>query len=126
MSLSFAVLAMTTAFISYSIGVFGEKRAGTIKPVHLVAFWFGLICDTAGTEVMRRIAAVSGLSGGMTFHAALGAVALVLMAIHASWATVTYFKANPITLKSFHRYSLGVWRLWMIPYVTGMVMGSMR
>lgn len=48
-----AIIAMTTALISYSIGVWGEKRAGTIKPVHLAAFWFGLLCDTAGTEMMR-------------------------------------------------------------------------
>ena len=126
MSLSFAVLAMTTAFLCYSFGVWGEKRAGTIKPVHLAAFWFGLLCDTAGTEMMRRIAAVSGLEGGMSFHALLGAVALVLMAVHATWATWTYLKANPVSLRSFHRYSLAVWSLWMVPYVTGMVMGSMR
>lgn len=117
---------MTTALIAYSFGVWGEKRAGTIKPIHLAAFWFGLICDTAGTEMMRRISAVSGLSNGMTFHALLGAVALVLMAVHATWATWTYFKANPVALRSFHRYSLGVWGLWLVPYVTGMIMGSMR
>ncbi|MDO4246641.1 MAG: HsmA family protein [Deinococcus sp.] len=124
--LTIAIVAMTTALISYTIGVWGEKRAGTIEPVHLAAFWFGLICDTAGTEMMRRIAESGGTPGGFGLHAILGALALVLMAIHAVWATVTYLKQNPTTLQTFHRFSLSVWGLWLLPYVGGLILANMK
>lgn len=48
------------------------------------------------------------------------------MAIHAVWATVTYLKHNPATLKTFHRFSLSVWGLWLLPYVGGLVLANMK
>ena len=124
--LLFAIIAMTAALISYSIGVWGEKRAGTIKPFHLGAFWFGLLCDTTGTEMMRCIAAEGSMGGGFNLHAALGALALVLMAIHAIWATVTYLRQNPAQLQTFHRFSLAVWGLWLIPFVSGLILANLK
>lgn len=124
--LTVAIIAMTTALISYTIGVWGEKRAGTIKPFHLAAFWFGLICDTTGTEMMRRIAEAGGTPGGVGLHAILGGLALVLMGVHAVWATVTYLRQNPATLHTFHRFSIGVWSLWLLPYVGGLVLANMK
>ncbi|RJF71167.1 TIGR03987 family protein [Deinococcus cavernae] len=120
-----AIIAMTTALISYSIGVWGEKRAGTIRPLHLAAFWFGLICDTTGTETMRRIALESG-GGGLNLHSALGALALLLMAVHAVWATLTYFKNNVQAMQTFHRFSLSVWSLWLVPFVSGLILANLR
>lgn len=125
-TLLIAIIAMTTALISYSVGVWGEKRAGTIKPVHLAAFWFGLACDTAGTEMMRRIAESGSGPSGFGLHAALGALALVLMAVHAVWATVTYLRHNPQALRTFHRFSLSVWTLWLIPFVSGLVLANLH
>lgn len=125
-TLLLAIVLMTTALIAYSIGVWGEKRAGTIQPLHLGAFWFGLLCDTTGTEMMRRIAQASGAANGLNLHSALGGAALVLMAVHAVWATVTYVKQNPRTLGTFHRFSLGVWSLWLLPYVGGLILANMR
>lgn len=126
-TLIIAIIAMTTALISYSIGVWGEKRAGTIRPVHLAAFWFGLLCDTAGTEMMRRIAETGAVAGGgFNLHAALGAAALVLMAVHAVWATVTYVRHNAALMQTFHRFSLSVWGLWLVPFVSGLVLANLH
>ena len=38
-----ASTAITFALVFYTIGVFGERRAGTLKKSHLVLFWLGLI-----------------------------------------------------------------------------------
>lgn len=124
--LLFAIIAMTTALISYSFGVWGEKFSGTIKPIHLAAFWFGLLCDTTGTETMRRIALAGGTPGGLNLHAALGALALILMGIHAIWATRTYLRHNPQAMHTFHRFSLGVWSLWLVPFGSGLVLANLR
>lgn len=123
--LLFAIIAMTTALFSYSIGVWGEKRAGTIKPLHLVAFWFGLICDTTGTEMMRRIAMENGSTSGLNLHSGLGALALILMGVHAVWATLTYLQSNTRAMQTFHRFSLGVWALWLIPFVSGLILANL-
>ncbi len=130
-TLLFAIIAMTTALISYTAGVWSEKRAGTLRPVHLGLFWFGLLCDTLGTEGMRRIAEHAAQTGaavpsGFNLHSALGAMALVLMAVHATWATVTYLRRNISAVTSFHRFSLGVWALWLIPFVSGMILANMH
>lgn len=41
--------AITFALVFYTIGVFAERRAGTLKLSHIVFFYLGLACDTAGT-----------------------------------------------------------------------------
>ena len=51
-----ASAAITLALVFYTIGVFGERRAGTLKKSHLALFWLGLICDTTGTTIMTAIA----------------------------------------------------------------------
>lgn len=124
--LLFAIIAMTTALVSYSIGVWSEKISGTIRPFHLAAFWFGLLCDTTGTEMMRRIALENGSANGLNLHSGLGALALLLMGIHAVWATVTYFRHNAQAMRLFHRFSLSVWSLWLVPFGSGLILANMH
>jgi len=56
-------------------------------------------------------------------HTMTGQIALWLMLIHAIWATYAVRKGSEGTLKRFHRYSLIVWLIWLIPYFGGMIMG---
>jgi uncharacterized repeat protein (TIGR03987 family) len=45
------------------------------------------------------------------------------MLIHAIWATYVVRKGSEKLRKTFHRYSLVVWLIWLIPYFGGMIMG---
>ena len=45
------------------------------------------------------------------------------MVIHALWASVVFVKKNRERLERFHRFSVGVWLTWLIPYFCGMFMG---
>lgn len=112
--------AITFALVFYTIGVFAERRAGTLKLSHIVFFYLGLACDTAGTAVMSVIAQGNSAS---PVHAITGALAIVLMVIHALWASVVFVKKNRERLERFHRFSVGVWLAWLIPYFCGMFMG---
>lgn len=47
-----AVAAITAALLFYTIGVFGEQRAGILKGRHLAFFWAGLVFDLIGTSIM--------------------------------------------------------------------------
>lgn len=114
-----AVVAITLALIFYSIGVWAEHRAHILKKWHTVVFWIGLICDTTGTTCMSVIAT----SGNMGAHGVTGLIAIILMLIHALWATITLVKNNERQMQIFHRFSMFVWLVWLIPYFMGMFMG---
>jgi uncharacterized repeat protein (TIGR03987 family) len=117
-----AVLLMIAALSLYSIGVWATFLAKRLRPWHAVFFWLGFLADTAGTDLMRRLA------GGLhwSLHTATGVVALLLMLVHAAWATSVLVRREETALKSFHRISITVWTLWLIPFVTGLLLGYRR
>ena len=118
--LGFATIAITGALVFYTIGVFAERQSGTLKLSHIVLFYLGLTCDTTGTACMSFIAQNGSQN---PVHAMTGALAIILMIVHAVWATIVYSKKNPATLARFHRLSIGVWLVWLVPYICGMLMG---
>lgn len=119
--LPFAIVAMTTALFLYSVGVWSERLSRRLKPWHLFFFWGGLLFDSTGTEMMHQLA---GGQFVMSLHSMTGAVALLLMAAHTIWATIVLRRNRENELRNFHRLSLLVWILWLIPYGTGVVLNS--
>ncbi|MGX4687344.1 HsmA family protein [Vagococcus sp. JNUCC 83] len=120
--LIFASLVMIIALISYSLGVFGERRTGTIQLKHILFFVGGLIFDSTGTALMNQIASEnSGSQFGL--HQLTGGAALILMGFHLIWAIVVYKKGTEKAKNQFHKFSLGVWTLWVISFILGMLVG---
>ena len=124
--LASAIVLITAALVLYSTGVFSERRAGRLRWGHVGLFGAGLAFDAAGTALMTVIAAdpSRGRTGGPTgvlngVMASTGATALALMAIHFGWALVVLFRDREAERFTFHRFSLAVWGLWLIPYITG-------
>ncbi len=107
-----SMIIITSALVFYSIGVWCERFAGRLKAWHLVAFWLGLVCDTWGTGMMFDMA------GGMTFdvHGLTGVLAIILMLIHAVWASVVLLRKDEYWIRSFHKFSVVVWVIWLVPY----------
>ena len=110
---------ITLALVFYSIGVWSERIAGRLKPWHLVFFWLGLICDTVGTAMMMEMA------GGLTFgvHGVTGVTAILLMVVHTIWATVVLIRKDEAAIRNFHKFSVAVWVIWLIPYLSGALFG---
>lgn len=119
--LPLAIVAMTVALILYTIGVWSEHFTKYLKPWHLIFFWGGLLFDSIGTEMMQLLA---GGQFEISLHSMTGVVALLLMAVHALWATVVLLRHRKQELENFHRLSLVVWIFWLIPYGTGVVLNS--
>lgn len=115
-----SIVFMTLALTFYTIGVFAEKKRGLLLNWHAVVFWMGFICDTTGTGIMSKMAG-SGFS--LNIHGVTGLIALLLMAFHALWATVILVKKYDNAKKIFHKFSIVVWAIWLVPYIIGMVMG---
>jgi uncharacterized repeat protein (TIGR03987 family) len=120
--LGIATVLITLALVFYTIAVWAERLARYLKPWHLVFFWLGLACDTAGTYAMELI---SGRIQWTSWHTITGMLAILLMAIHTVWATVVVFRNDEHARQVFHRYSLAVWLFWLVPYLGGMVAGMM-
>lgn len=119
-TLIFAIITISLALVLYSVGVWGEKIQKTLKPWHVIIFWLGLIFDTTGTTLMSSIAENPG---GFSFHAVTGALAILLMLFHAVWATVVILRKNEKWMQLFHKFSLIVWIIWLIPYFSGVIVG---
>ncbi len=113
-----SVISMILALLSYSIGVWGEKLSGSLKPWNLVFFWVGLTFDTTGTTIMGIISKHFVLN----IHGVTGLTAIILMIFHALWATYILIKKNEKLAKDFHKFSLVVWSIWLIPFFTGMIL----
>lgn len=111
-----AMILINLALVLYSIGVWGERLQGNLFRWHLVLFYLGLICDTLGTGIMFDMA------GGMTFdvHGISGLVAIILMLIHALWATGVLIQNDTGKRQRFHRFSVVVWLIWLLPYFSPM------
>ncbi len=109
-------IIITSALIFYSIGVWSERFQGRLKSWHLVFFWLGLVCDTWGTGLMLEMA------GGLTadVHGITGVIAILLMFIHAVWATIVLVRQDEKWIKNFHKFSVVVWCIWLIPYFSPM------
>ena len=114
---SSASIIITAALVFYSVGVWSERIQGRLKPWHLVLFFMGLICDTWGTGMMLDFV------GGLTFdvHGISGLLAIILMFIHAVWALVVLIKKDEKSLTNFHKFSVIVWLIWLIPYFSPML-----
>jgi uncharacterized repeat protein (TIGR03987 family) len=116
-----SIILITLALVFYTIGVWSERLAGRLKPWHLAFFWAGFVCDTAGTGLMME------MSGGDLFsiHGLTGVLAILLMLIHAIWASLVLARKDEKAILNFHKFSLFVWLVWLIPYLNGFFV-SMR
>ena len=115
-SMTIPFIVITLALVFYSIGVWSERIAGQLKPWHLAFFWLGLVFDTWGTGMMLDLA------GGLIFdiHGVTGVIAIVLMLVHAVWATVVLIRKDEKMINNFHKFSVAVWLIWLIPYFSPM------
>jgi uncharacterized repeat protein (TIGR03987 family) len=115
---------ITLALVFYSLGVWAERLAHYLKPWHVAAFWVGFAFDLSGTWAMHQLA--EGPFDILEAHTFTGQIALWLMLIHAIWATRVASTGNEEARQGFHRYSLVVWLIWLIPYISGMYLGMSK
>jgi uncharacterized repeat protein (TIGR03987 family) len=112
---------ITLALVFYSTGIWAERIARILKPWHVVTFWIGFTFDVAGTLAMHQLS--EGPFNLMEPHTLTGQIALWLMLGHAIWATIVILKSMESMMLKFHRFSLFVWLVWLIPYFGGMFLG---
>ena len=95
----------------------GLKRAHR-RSLERLAFDFflgGFVFDTTGTGIMLEMA------GGITLdiHGLTGLIAILLMLVHSIWATMVLIRKDERAIINFHKFSLVVWLIWLVPYFSG-------
>lgn len=118
--LIYAIISITSALIFYTIGVWSEKKQGELKIWHLLVFYLGLVFDTLGTTLMSKL-----VSNGfqLDFHGITGSLAIILMLLHTIWATIVLIKNHEKSKSNFHKFSIIVWFIWLIPFISGAIFG---
>jgi uncharacterized repeat protein (TIGR03987 family) len=117
-------IVMSFAFVFYTTGVFSERIQRDLRGWHVALFWLGLTCDGAATSLMRQLVAGGERPG--ILHTVTGLAAFSLMGLHAAWATWVLFRGSREARRGFHRYSVVVWAVWLVPYLGGMIAGIAR
>jgi uncharacterized repeat protein (TIGR03987 family) len=125
-----AIILITLALVFYTIGVWSERVQKVLKPWHTVFFALGLAADASGTYLMTMIASENRAAGleqsilnqlmGVT-----GVIAIVLMAVHLAWAIVVLVRNRENEKRNFHRFSVIVWAIWLVPYIVGALGSSL-
>ena len=118
--LIYAIIFINLACLLYTVGVWAERLQKNLKLWHIVMLWGGFVFDIIGTAIMTRIA------GGVfkfDFHGVTGLAAIFLMLILAAWATIATIKKDEEMKNRFHKFSIIVWFIWLIPMVSAIVMG---
>jgi uncharacterized repeat protein (TIGR03987 family) len=118
--LLYAIIFINMAFVFYTIGVWSEKLQKKLKVWHVVIFWLGLVFDTLGTTMMGRIA---GDIFQLNFHGITGALAILLMLFHVLWASFVLIRKDENMKIKFHKFSIIVWIVWLIPFLSGAIFG---
>jgi uncharacterized repeat protein (TIGR03987 family) len=67
---------------------------------------------------MRQMA--KGPFNILDLHTLTGQLAIWLMLAHATWATYVINRGSEKLRHRFHRYSMFVWMVWLVPYFGGM------
>ena len=117
-------ILITLALVFYSTGIWSERFARYLKPWHVVTFWVGFLFDLSGTYSMHLMS--KGPFNIFEPHTFTGQIAIWLMLAHALWASWVALRGSEPLRVSFHRYSIIVWLVWLVPYLGGMYMGMSK
>ena len=114
--MSIPMIVINLALVFYTVGVWSNFFARRLKWWHLVFFVLGLICDVWGTVLML------GMAGGMTLdiHGISGLLAILLMLVNAGWALIVLLRKEEKAILNFHKFSVLVWLIWLVPYFSPM------
>ena len=125
-----AIILITLTLVLYTIGVWAERAQRVLKPWHAALFGLGLAADASGIYLMSLIGDANRADGVESsilnqIMAVSGTIVLVLMAVHLLGAVVVLVRNRDSKKRGFHRFSVAVWAIWLVPYVTGALGSSL-
>jgi len=124
-TLIFAAVAMVLALVFYTSGVIGERKSKSLNKVHVLLFWLGFISICIGIYFIGKIVqsnvATTDVATSM-LQSLVGMIAVFIMLFHCVWATWALIRNNESQQKIFHKFSLIIWIVWLVPYVISIML----
>ena len=117
-----AIVVISSALVFYTVGVWGERIQKGLRGWHVAFFLMGICADVLGTSLMAELVRLTGQDNKL--HEITGLIAVSLMAVHAVWAVMTYWKGSAKARRNFSKFSILVWIVWLIPYFIGVYVGA--
>ena len=111
----------------------GAGRAVRWVALLAVLGWLAVTFVLGAAFVCREIRAFQGMiaagagpaeGAAALFNAVMsvtGTIAILLMAVHLAWAIVVLVRNVESEKHRFHRFSVVVWAIWLVPYLTGAI-----
>ncbi len=121
--LIFAVVFINLALIFYTTGVWIERKQACLSFLNVIIFWIGLLFDILGT-IMMFILSNAGIE--FNFHGITGIIGIILMLLHSIWATKVLVENQGEMKFRFHKFSIIVWLIWLIPFFSGAILGMKK
>lgn len=118
------VIIVNLALISYSIGIITEQRKREVNTFVLGFLTAGVVFDIAATICM-----VIGSSNSFaTVHGLIGYSALAVMTLDTIllWKTWLRKRSTSLVSRSLHMYSRYAYLWWVIAYITGALIVSLK
>ncbi len=117
-----AIVATMMALVFYSVAIWGMFIKKKLRLWHIVLFWLGLAGDITGSLLMVALAGHFEIN----LHGISGIAAVLLMLVNALWATSVYSTQDTAHMNAYRRFGLLVWCLWLVPFISGLIIGMAR
>ena len=114
---SFSMVIISLALVFYSVGVWANFFSRRLQWWHWVMFVLGLICDGWGTLLMMEL---TGGKMALDVHYISGTLAFLLMLVNVIRALVVLLKKDEKAIRSYHKFAMLVWFIWLIPWLSPM------
>lgn len=113
-----AVICITLALLFYTAAVWKEHREKKLKASHMMMLWIGFCFDSAGAGLLKlAIGDGSGFVYGLRGFCTI--TAIVLLFVHAIWATALIAIPDEKSMRIFLRDSKLVWKIWIVLFALG-------
>ncbi|WP_367342378.1 hypothetical protein [Limosilactobacillus sp.] len=124
--LIFAIIFITIALVGYTWSIFRMRRFGSMHVKTLVTVIVSWCCDFTGTllfYIMGKTTPQKAYESSplFIFHTWLGYLALLLMLIMVILVIRAYRRDKERLPRPMLNYALVAWIVWVIDYLTGMM-----
>lgn len=106
------------ALCFYSLAIWAHKSQNKLRAWMLLVFWIGLAADITGTIFLCMAATTQWT---LSIHTISGFLSLLIMAIHFMWALLAVTIGGRFE-EYFNRYSIPAWCIWMVAFVSGILL----
>lgn len=111
-------LIFIVALLLYSLSIWSHKITGKLSSWIMCVFGAGLATDILGT-VLLCVMSANGWK--FTIHTISGLFSLLIMVVHFTWALCA-IKIGGDFESYFNRFSVSAWILWLIAFVSGIIL----